>query len=177
MCCFLTVNWALCTSNVERLFFFLFFLGGEGVHFFNKASQIVGPCFNSSNLCHSLRVSAKLGPAMKQYRISNSWSEIVQLVSEQSKNCRTLSCITPESFKQEYLLCYARIKQACNGKAALEISIGKLKQSVIENFFFFFLKSTKNSSLSVRELMELTLPTKLSELIQAYISGNILSIK
>lgn len=137
MCCFLTVNWALCTSNVERLFFFLFFLGGEGVHFFNKASQIVGPCFNSSNLCHSLRVSAKLGPAMKQYRISNSWSEIVQLVSEQSKNCRTLSCITPESFKQEYLLCYARIKQACNGKAALEISIGKLKQSVIENFFFF----------------------------------------
>lgn len=92
-------------------------------------------------------------------------------MSEQSKNFRTLSCITPESFKQEYLLCYACTKQACNGKAALEISIGKLNQSVVEILiyfilFFFFLKGTKNSSLGVRELMELTLPTKLSELIQ-----------
>jgi len=41
--------------------------------------------------------SAKLGRALKQYRISNTWSEIVWLVSEQSKNYRTLSWITPES--------------------------------------------------------------------------------
>lgn len=72
MCCFLTELIELCVPQMLKDFFFYLFFGGEeGVHFFNKASQIVGPCFNSSNLCHSLRVSAKLGLAMKQYRISN----------------------------------------------------------------------------------------------------------
>lgn len=140
--------------------------------FFNEASQIAGLHFNSSNLCHSLRLGAK--PALKQYKISNTWSEIVWLVSEQPKNYRMLSWITPESFKQEYLLWYSYTKQTCNGKVALEFSVGKLKQAVI---VVFSLKGTEISFLCVKELMELTSPTKPSELIWEYNSGNIWSIK
>lgn len=53
-------------------------------------------------------------------------------LSEQSKNCWTLSWMT-----SEYLLWYSSTKQACNGKTALQISTGKLKLSVVEFWVFF----------------------------------------